>query len=72
MLITPLDYLNYCKGRKIIVETKHSTITGVLKAFDLNINLNMITSNGDEFVKGESVTNIIITEPVKDIIPDQE
>ncbi len=72
MLITPLDYLNYCKGRKIIVETRRETITGVLKAFDLNINLNVVTSNGEEFVKGESITKIIITEPVKDAIPDQE
>lgn len=63
----PLDLLNNCKGKKVLVYLKNKKIySGILLAFDLTINIaldncNEIvdgkeqTSFGKTFIRGESV-----------------
>jgi len=48
----PLDALNKALGKRTIVELKNGRrYTGVLRAFDIHINI--VLENAEEFVEGE-------------------
>ena len=63
MIDTPIDALNWMKGKKVIVTSKqHEKIKGVLVAFDLTQNLSIQTREGLEFIQGQSVADISVDE----------
>jgi small nuclear ribonucleoprotein (snRNP)-like protein len=52
----PLDYLNQCKGREVIVTLENGKeITGTLIAFDIHINLIVKTLDKIGFIRGDNV-----------------
>ncbi|MEM2874137.1 MAG: LSM domain-containing protein [Candidatus Nanoarchaeia archaeon] len=64
----PLDILNAAKGKRVLVETKaKKQIMGVLKAFDIHINLVLAEAEerdeqgqvarkiGDVFIRGDMI-----------------
>lgn len=54
--MTPLDRLNYLKGKEVTVELKDGEeVTGILKAFDLNINLSVEILGKMRFINGFDV-----------------
>lgn len=57
----PLDLLNDCKGKDVIVELKEDErdITGILYAFDININVVIeADEKGLMFIRGDSVRTV--------------
>ena len=56
----PLDLLNASKGKEVIVQLKNDKqFTGVLKAFDIHINV--VLDNTKEIVNGEVSKNYGLT-----------
>lgn len=52
----PLDYLNQCKGKEVIVTLENGKeITGTLIAFDIHINLIVKTLDKIGFIRGDNV-----------------
>lgn len=55
-IITPMDYLSYFRGKKVIVTTKgNQVVSGKLESFDLNTNIGITVDSQMEFIKGEIV-----------------
>jgi small nuclear ribonucleoprotein (snRNP)-like protein len=56
MINTPLDALNFFKGKIVNVELTDGTmVRGKLLAFDLTINLSIETDKGVEFLQGSRI-----------------
>jgi small nuclear ribonucleoprotein (snRNP)-like protein len=52
----PLDYLNQCKGKEVIVTLENGKeVTGTLIAFDIHINLIVKTLDKIGFIRGDNV-----------------
>ena len=48
----PLDALNQSRNKRVIVELKnHKTYVGLLKAFDIHINV--VLEEAEEYIEGE-------------------
>lgn len=61
----PLDLLNSCKGKKVLIQFKDSKtkdIIGVLIAFDIHINL-VVQEKKLKFIRGD---NILWIEPFEE------
>lgn len=55
----PLDFLNQCKGKNVIVKLKDGKeISGNLIAFDIHVNLVIDNEKGTGFIRGENVVFI--------------
>lgn len=53
----PFDFLNKLKGKKIRIEkTNKEIVEGVLKAFDLNINMSVQVDGHNTFIPGYSIS----------------
>lgn len=52
----PLDYLNQCKGKEVIVTLENGKeVSGTLIAFDIHINLIVKTLDKIGFIRGDNV-----------------
>ena len=61
MINTPIDALNWMKGKRVTVTSKRrERIEGTLIAFDLSQNLSIQTREGLRFIQGQSVADISV------------
>lgn len=74
MIITPMDGLNFMKGKEVEIMLKNgSIIVGKLAAFDLNTNLSVEKNGRLEFIQGESVHSVGMKEgTILEVKPREE
>lgn len=56
----PLDFLNYLKGKSVIVERRgeRGAITGILLAFDIHLNLVVECKEKTKFIRGDAIETV--------------
>ena len=56
----PLDLLNSCKEQMVEVKFKDNrdSITGILKAFDIHINLVIQQGKANMFLRGDNILSV--------------
>jgi len=63
MINTPIDALNWMKGKKVTVISKQrEKLQGTLVAFDLSQNMSIQTRDGLKFIQGQSVADVSVDE----------
>lgn len=56
----PLDFLNNCKGERVVLDIKdaRNMVEGILIAFDIHINVVLEVKGENKFYRGDNIISI--------------